>query len=576
MADKTTSSSGKLSVVLCWHMHQPEYRDLRNGQYLLPWTYLHATKDYVDMAAHLEAVPAARAVVNFAPILLEQIEDYAQQIQAYLRGTAALRDNLLAALAEPATITEPLARLGLVKACLRAQRERQIHRYPAFRQLAALSDYILGHPDDARYLNSQFLSDLLVWYHLVWQGETVKRTDSRVQRLIEKGHGYSLEDRRLLLEIIGEQLSSVLGRYRALAERGQIELSVTPYAHPILPLLLEIQSAREAMPAAALPVLDVYPGGEERAVWHIRRGLEVFQRHFGFIPQGCWPSEGSVSEAVLKLLGKHGFRWAASGGNVLRASLHASGLPNPSHDATFRPYQAAGSSAACFFRDDGLSDLIGFTYSDWHADDAVNDLLKHLENIAAACQPADDIIVPIIMDGENAWEHYPENGYYFLSALYRRLSSHPRLELTTFSDYLARYPYTKTLPRLVAGSWVYGTFSTWIGDKDKNRAWDMLGAAKRSYDQVVVSGRLSREQRDAADRQLAVCEGSDWFWWFGDYNPEEVVSDFERQFRLNLANLYQLLGLEPPAMLTEVFAHGGGVPAKGGAMRTGNPPGHTG
>ncbi|TAN47014.1 MAG: glycoside hydrolase [Methylococcaceae bacterium] len=552
-------------------MHQPEYRDLRDGRYLLPWTYLHATKDYIDMAAHLEAVPQARAVVNFAPILLEQIDDYARQIHDYCHGSGALRDSLLAALAEPATPTDALTKTGLVKACLRAQRERQINRYPAFRHLAELADRLLIHPDDARYLNSQFLTDLLVWYHLVWLGETIKRNDIRAQHLLAKAHGYSLEDRRMLLEIIGEQLGTVLSRYRVLAERGQVELSVTPYAHPILPLLLDIQSAREAMPEVPLPLLERYPGGEERARWHIQRGLEVFKRHFGFIPQGCWPSEGSVSTATLNLLGESGFRWAASGGNVLQASLHASPVQPTAKNALFRPYRLAGSSTACFFRDDGLSDLIGFSYADWHADDAVSDFIRHLENIAAANQDRTDAIVPIIMDGENAWEHYPENGYYFLSALYQRLSNHPKLELTTFSAYLAKNPHTWTLPKLVAGSWVYGTFSTWIGDSYKNRAWDMLGAAKQCYDRVMLSKRLSAAQCEAAALQLAVCEGSDWFWWFGDYNPEDVVSDFERQFRLNLANLYQLLGEEPPAMLAQVFAHGAGTSGKSGTMRQSSP-----
>ncbi|WP_306304435.1 glycoside hydrolase family 57 protein [Methylogaea oryzae] len=394
--------------------------------------------------------------------------------------------------------------------------------------MAGLADWVRSHPEDARYLNSQFLTDLLVWYHLAWLGETVKRRDSRALRLIDKGHGYTLEDRRLLLEIIAEQLTTVLGRYKTLAERGQIELSVTPYAHPIVPLLLDIQSAREAMPDVTLPLIEHYPGGEERARWHIQRGLEVFQHHFGFVPQGCWPSEGSVSTATLKLLGEAGFRWAASGGNVLNASLRQSNLQEPPKDATFRPYRLADSSIACFFRDDGLSDLIGFTYADWHADDAVADFVRHLENIAGACHDPASAIVPIIMDGENAWEHFPENGYHFLNALYARLSNHPALELTTFADYLKSHPHTWTLPRLVAGSWVYGTFSTWIGDGDKNRAWDMLGAAKQCYDRVVQTGRLSAEQRAAADQQLAICEGSDWFWWFGDYNPEDVVSDFER------------------------------------------------
>jgi alpha-amylase/alpha-mannosidase (GH57 family) len=232
----------------------------------------------------------------------------------------------------------------------------------------------------------------------------------------------------------------------------------------------------------------------------------------------------------------------------------------------YRPYSVADSRMSCFFRDDGLSDLIGFTYASWHADDAVANFIQHLENIAASCRAHPDRVVPVILDGENAWEYYPENGYYFLSALYRRLAEHPEIELTTFSDYLESHP-TKRLRMLTAGSWVHGTFSTWIGNADKNRGWDMLGDAKRAFD--AAAPRLAPERRAAAERQLAVCEGSDWFWWFGDYNPQAVVSDFERLYRLHLTNLYQLLGVEPPDYLAHVFARGSGEPVHGGVMRPG-------
>jgi alpha-amylase/alpha-mannosidase (GH57 family) len=554
----------RLRVAICWHMHQPEYRQFGSGEYQLPWTYLHAIKDYVDMAAHLEDCPDARVVVNFAPILLEQIEDYAGQVNDFLIDGHPLRDPLLEALVDTAMPSDHLKQLGLITACLRVSRERLINRYPAYRHLAGIADWILANGDALRYLNGQFLIDLVVWYHLAWLGETVKRTDGRIRHLLEKETGYTPEDRLGLLGVIGELLNNVLPRYRALAERGQIELSVTPYAHPILPLLLDIGSAREAMPEANMPLLEHYPGGEERARWHIRKGLEVFQRHFGFAPAGCWPAEGGVGESCMRLLAEAGFRWAATGGNVLKNSLAVS--ERESAHGPHRPYRIQDSELTCFFRDDGLSDLIGFTYSDWHADDAVSDLIKHLETIQAVCE-GNDRVVSIILDGENAWEYYPENGYYFLRGLYERLSAHPRIELVTFSDCLSRIPKPMSLPRLVAGSWVYGTFSTWIGDAEKNRGWDMLGDAKRCFDRTL--GRLDDKHRQAAERQLAICEGSDWFWWFGDYNPADVVSDFERLFRMNLANLYLMLGEKPPTYLTEVFTHGAGSPFRGGAMRPG-------
>ena len=567
------SDSSKLNVVICWHMHQPSYHDRFSGEYCLPWTYLHAIKDYVDMAAHLESEPSATAVVNFAPILLEQIDDYAQQISNYFLQGSRITDPLLCALGGAVLPIDVGERIKLVQDCLRANKERLIDRYENYKRLTELADWFLKHQDANIYINDQFLVDIVVWYHLAWLGETVRREDKRADELIKKGSGYTLHERRVLLEIIGDLLSGVIPRYKALAESGKVELSTSPYAHPIVPLLLNLQSAKEAMPDAPMPLLESYPGGQERARWQIQYGIEVFERYFGYKPQGCWPSEGSVSDAALILFEESGFRWVASGENVLSNSLHQTAEKNEQeHDPGHcRAFCLEGQDMACFFRDDGLSDLVGFTYSTWHADDAVANLVHHLENIANAVnEDASEYVVSIILDGENAWEYYPENGFYFLNSLYKQIAEHDNLNLTTFSSCLERQVPKTPLPHIVPGSWVYGTFSTWIGDADKNRAWDMLGDAKRIFDKVIESNRLSDEQREAAEVQLAICEGSDWFWWFGDYNPSDTVSDFDHLFRMQLVNLYQLLGEEPPEYLSHAFAHGSGTPQLGGVMRRGS------
>ncbi len=553
-------------------MHQPNYFDPVIGNYHLPWTYLHAIKDYVDMAAHIEAVPEAKAVVNFAPILLEQLDDYARQVHAFLQDGRAIKDPLLSSLVNPALPADVESRVTLVKACLRANEKTIIQRFPDYQCLADIAARFEACPDEWRYINSQYMADIVTWYHLAWLGETVRRNDERAKALIEKGRGFSMHDRRELLTIIGELLSGVIPRYRRLAEKGQIELSVTPYAHPIVPLLLDINSAREAMPDVVLPLADHYPGGEERSVWHINKGIEIFEHYFGMKPQGCWPSEGALSMRTLTLLDKAGFRWTASGESVGRNSLNREETPVElrEHQTIHQPYRPEGQDIACFFRDDGLSDLIGFAYSDWHADDAVGDFINHLETIADNRNDKSDTVVSVILDGENAWEYYPENGYYFLSVLYERLAENPRIELTTFSEAIDRaQELPPALPHIVAGSWVYGTFSTWIGGEDKNRGWDMLVDAKRTYDRVTCCRKFSAEKQQQLLRQLAVCEGSDWFWWFGDYNPSEAVRDFERLYRLQLTTLYQMLGEEPPEYLAHSFTHGGGDPAAGGVMRQG-------
>jgi alpha-amylase/alpha-mannosidase (GH57 family) len=563
------SGDAPLNVVICWHMHQPQYCDLISGTYQLPWSYLHAIKDYIDMAAHLEAVPEARAVVNFAPILLEQLSDYAAQINGFLSENKPIRDPLLAALASQVLPVSRNQRMELVNACLRANELRFIKRFSHYGKLAEMAGWFQDHPSGMLYIGDQFIVDLLVWYHLAWMGETVRRNNTLVQQLMKKGTGFGLQDRRQLLKLIGELLSSVIDAYRTLAERGQIELSMSPYAHPIIPLLLDLDCAREAMPAITMPALASYPGGEERARWHIEEGISTFEQFFDVRPTGCWPSEGGVSEATLRQLEDHGFSWAASGESVFRHSMAHPANKAIADKGLYQGFRVGDGRLACFFRDDGLSDLIGFTYSDWHADDAVSNLIQHLDNIADSTRSQPAALVSIILDGENAWEHFPENGYHFLNTLYKRLADHPGINMTTYSDYLQSARRQPSLKQLVSGSWVYGTFSTWIGDKDKNRGWEMLVDAKRMFDATLAEGTLSGEQQLAASHQLSICEGSDWFWWFGDYNSADTVSDFEHLFRMHLSNLYNLLGKEPPDYLSRIFAYGGGDPLQSGVMRKG-------
>ncbi|MHB1511973.1 MAG: glycoside hydrolase [Acidiferrobacter sp.] len=558
---------GGLNLVLCWHMHQPQYRRLSDGQYQQPWTYLHAIKDYVDMAAHIEAIPGARAVVNFSPVLLEQLADYVIQVRTHLQDHAPLRDPLLAALAGHWPPPGP-ARAALIEACLRANKARVIERFPAFKRLTALAEPVIADPELSGYLEERYLRDLVVWYHLSWLGETVRRSDARVGQLMDKARDFDEDAAQTLLTVIAEVLASIVPRFRKLAESGQIELSFTPYAHPIVPLLLDFAVAREAQPDAKLPAVAHYPGGEERARWQIKAGREAFIRHFGYAPAGCWPAEGGISAQTLALLDDAGVKWTASGERVLRHSLQASAMDAGNGDR-YCAYGAPGRAIRCFFRDDGLSDLIGFSYADWHADDAVGNLISHLETIARAADTDNAPIVSIIMDGENAWEYYPENAYYFLRALYERLANHPLIRLTTFSDYLKEESAYTALPPLIAGSWVNGTFATWIGSPDKNRGWEMLVQAKKDYDRVVGLGRLSVEDVERATEALAVCEGSDWCWWFGDYNPRESVRDFERLYRCHINDLYRILGEPPPPMIAEAFVqHGGDRCERGGAMRS--------
>lgn len=566
----------KIKVVLCWHMHQPHYRDGLDGRYRLPWVYLHAIKDYADMVAYLEACPEAKVVVNFAPVLLEQLDDYAHQMQAWLKNRQPMQDPLLNLVAGVTAIPQDLAgRKEVVQACQRAFAPTMIDPWPGFRHLVNMvrpySADELHYEQTLMYLNEGYFVDLLMWYHLSWMGASVRKSDSRVKVLMDKACGFTNEDQQLLVEIMAEILASIIPRYRKLMELGQIEISMTPYGHPIVPLLIDFHSMRDALPHAPAPEYDGYPGGYERARWHMQHGLDVYQTHFGRKPQGVWLSEGAISSAAVGLLDYFGFKWTASGEGVWRHACEASHLNH--HDiaskrALYQPLQHATQDCALFFRDDGLSDLIGFQYKDWNPADAANDFAHHLENIANFLgDKVEEHVVSVILDGENAWEYYPENAYHFLTALYDRLTHHKKIQMTTFSEALEQGAKLRHLPILKAGSWVYGSFSTWIGDHEKNKGWDLLVEAKQAYDAVIATGQLSTEQSRLATEQLAVCEGSDWFWWFGDYNPSDSVRDFDQLYRRHLQKLYELLGVVPPEILNISISQGGGSMENAGTMR---------
>ncbi len=567
-----------LNVVLCWHMHQPYYREGLKGAYHLPWVYLHGIKDYSDMAAHLERYPDMHAVVNFAPVLLEQMDDYAQQLDVLLKHGKPTQDHMLNLLSGVERIpSDAGSRQRIVQDSQRCHAPRMIQPYPAFSRLVRMtsSAEAVTTQDSAStqwhlsYLSEQYFLDLLTWYHLAWLGNSLRKLPL-VQRLMAQEKNYTSADRHELLHLIQHCMAGLIPRYRALAERGQVELSMSPYGHPIVPLLNDFANLRDALPDAPVPESPGYPGGEARSRWHLNHGIEVFEHYFGRKPEGVWLSEGGVSEDALAQLDELGIAWTATGEAVMHNSCVKSGCADDAtqtKNALFSPAIIDGFKAKVFFRDDGLSDLIGFKYSDWHADDAVANFINHLENIAGYFgDDADQHVATVVLDGENAWEYYPDNGHYFLDALYAKLASHPTLKVSTFAKQAAQSP-ARAMKRLAAGSWVYGSFSTWIGSEDKNFGWDYLVAAKQAFDHVVAAGKLNADQLTQATRQLAVCEGSDWFWWFGDYNPAGSVSDFEQLFRTQLRELYRMIGVAPPALLDVPVSSGGGWAENAGTMR---------
>ena len=526
------------------------------------------------MAFHLERHPKIRAVVNFVPILLDQLEDYSDQF-----ATGNLRDPLLRVLAhEDSSKLTAEERKLIFDSCFCSNQTKMIAPYPAYKRLYELFNILQSESETAlNYLSEQYMADLLTWYHLAWCGESVRREQTLVVRLMSKGEGFTLEDRQELLALIGELVSGIIPRYRKLSESGQVEISTTPHYHPLAPLLIDFESAKQAMPDAPLPQAIRYPAGKIRVAAHVERAKKSHAARFGSEPAGMWPAEGAISSSTLEVFAEEGCRWTASGQGVLANSLNQSldVLPEPA-EYLYRPYrlEKGAEGLTCFFRDDRLSDLIGFEYSKWHGADAAHNFVDEVAAIAQNAPDGETPIVSVILDGENAWEYYPYNGFFFIDELYSALEARPEIHTNTFRDYLkssedrSDSAKVRSLSEIVPGSWVYGDFSTWIGCRDKNHAWDLLCTAKQSYDLVMASGKLSQAEQDAAENQLSSCESSDWFWWFGDYNPSHAVTSFDRLYRHNLTELYHLLKLPAPKNLSESISRGSIEEEKsGGAMR---------
>lgn len=539
--------SEPLRVTFVWHMHQPCYRDPLTGEYALPWTYLHAVKDYYDMAALVERTEGARAVFNLVPSLLEQILDYAAE--------TAVDPFLLHGRMDPSAMTAENRRFVLEN-FFSANRERMIEPYPRYLELLYLSgNGTRSSGDDSfRRFGDRELLDLQVWFFLAWTGEEARRRRPELRDLIAKGRNFTAEDKRLLFEIHGELLREIIPLYRKLHQQGKAELSVSPYYHPILPLLCDHNSARIAMPRVTLPRSGFrHP---EDAGAQVGLGVAYFREIFGFAPAGMWPSEGSVSEEALSIMARHGVRWAASDEDVLAASL-PTGLEDGKR-RLYRPYAFArdGVELALFFRDKTLSDLIGFTYARWDAERAVEDFVGRLKVIGKKFPGA---LVTVILDGENAWEYYPENGNRFLAGLYRQIAEDPGLKLTTPLEALERYQDRPVLTRVHPGSWINANYGIWIGHPEENAAWDQLerarSAAVAANPEVaaLLSSGGDRKETTAGliCRSLYAAEGSDWFWWYGDDHFSPHSARFDRLFRNNLLRIYRLLDLDPPRELYE-------------------------
>lgn len=534
-------TNSPLYISFVWHMHQPYYKDPSTDIYRLPWVRLHGTKDYLDMLELLKGFPSIKQNFNLVPSLLEQLEDYTEQ---------GARDAFLDATRTRASDLSQDDKLFLLENFFLANWENMIKPFPRYFELLIKRGTHFIKADLVRmikYFSEADFLDLQVLFNLCWIDPAFRENDPFLNMLVEKGRDYTEDEKRMLIEKQMEIMRRIIPAYRDMAKTGQVELSLSPFYHPITPLLCDTDTARVAMPGVILPRRRfAFPEDARR---QIEMGIDYFENTFHHKPAGMWPSEGSVSEEVLRLISSFGIRWIATDEGVLAHSLGkglrdgAGNLTDP--QALYRPY--CFEDVSIVFRDHTISDLIGFVYSQWDSRKAADDLIAKLLHIRSTLSLEQPRLVSIILDGENAWEHYKNDGRDFFLYLYEGLSREDRLKTVTVSEFIQQFDKGRKLDHLHPGSWINANFGIWIGHEEDNLAWDYLADTReklRNFEKENPSSNLKK-----AWKSIYIAEGSDWNWWYGDEHTTETQDDFDELFRLNLMQVYREIGREIPAEL---------------------------
>jgi alpha-amylase/alpha-mannosidase (GH57 family) len=406
------------------------------------------------------------------------------------------------------------------------------------------------------------LRDLQVWSNLAWIHPLLFEKDPELAEFKSKGRYYTEEEKQWFLDKQRDLLAQVIPRHRALAERGQIELTTSPYYHPILPLLLDKKLAREAMPDVVLPAYkEGYPDDAEI---HVRRAVDSHIKRFGSAPRGMWPSEGSVCQALIPLLARNGVEWIATDEEILGCSTGGK-VGRDSRGFVRHPellYRAwkvheGNHELSIVFRDHSMSDQVGFHYQRSPGHVAAADFLGKLHAIGEACRHNPAPLVSVILDGENCWEYYPDGGVSFLRSLYQGAVRDSRIKPVRAGEFVRQHPTADPLHRLFAGSWISHNFAIWIGHQEDNRGWDALHATRQFLLAEERTGRPDQASLARAWEEVFIAEGSDWFWWFGDDHSSAQDSLFDHLFRKHLRNVYTLLGCDPPGILFTPISQAG-------------------
>jgi len=549
------SLGNPLYVAIVWHQHQPKYlRDLETGEYAEPWVRMHAIKDYYDMAAILDDYPGIHFTVNLTPVLLTQLEDV---VAGYDGGGGT--DRYLRMTLKDAATLDIDDQVFLLTHFFSAHWDNMIHIWPRYKELHGMKggDSRAALEAAAATFSEQDWRDLQAWFNLAWfdpdfQEGGVTLPDGSVvtvRHLIEKQSGYTEADKA---EIIDAQMTiarNVVAIHRKLQDEGRLEVTTTPYYHPILPLIYDTDLAREAMPSAALPSPPFsYP---EDAGRHIDRAVEYYTDLFGRAPSGLWPAEGSVAQEIVSLVADGGFEWMASDDQVLRYSL-GGGTLTPAQESQMYWVGDGHARVAMIFRDHRLSDDIGFNFSKMDGVEAANHMMRSLHGLHRKFAGEErGHVAPIILDGENAWEWFRHDGKEFFHSWYDQMSKAPWLRVVTVREYLSEHPPVDEIPDLWAGSWIGHDFSTWIGEPEENRAWDYLARVRHDFEVWRARAGADEALVERAYEEILAAEGSDWFWWYGADQTSPLEGSFDEIYRGTLANVYAIVGISPPAFLSE-------------------------
>ena len=522
-------------------MHQPFYKDPNTGIYRLPWVRLHGTKDYLDMVEILSEFPDIRQTFNFTPSLLEQIIDYTENhaIDRHLELTLKKASEL-----------DIEDKIFILENFFLANWDNMIKPFPRYYELLIKRGFQLVKSDVtriARYFNTNEFLDLQVLFNLCWIDPLFRERDKDLKTLTEKQRNYTEEDKHLIISKQLSILKNIIPKYKEMVKREQIEISLSPFYHPILPLLCDTNNAKLAMPSVRLPSKRF--SHPEDAKKQVKLGIEYFEKIFGYRPVGMWPSEGSVSEEVINIIGKEGIKWIATDEDILSNSLNkrfrdtSGNIMEPS--VLYKSYSF--ENVSLIFRDHQISDLIGFVYQKWDPKNAANDLISRFLQIHSSLTKEKPHILSIILDGENAWEYYKNDGHDFLRYLYERISKEDRIKTIRISEYISELDKGEPLGRLHAGSWINANFGIWIGHEEDNRAWDYLSETR---DTLEVFQKLNPDKDlSNAWKAIYIAEGSDWNWWYGDEHSTDNQADFDELFRSNLMKVYKEMGKEIPHYL---------------------------